>query len=32
MWMVLTTRVEMSLSAMTAHAQLQQCGFTVNPF
>lgn len=24
--------VEMNLSAMTAHAQLQQAGFTVNPF
>lgn len=24
--------VEMSLSAMTAHALLQQCGYTVNPF
>jgi intracellular sulfur oxidation DsrE/DsrF family protein len=24
--------VEMNLSAMTAHAQLQQQGYTVNPF
>ncbi|HBH44411.1 MAG TPA: hypothetical protein DDY28_08390, partial [Hyphomonas atlantica] len=24
--------VEMSLSAMTAHAQLQQDGYTLNPF